>query len=119
MSRKQFQFIQTDPDDIISWMTAKYEAFTGVTVQPGSPERLFIQWTSAVIIQERALANYAANQNLPSRAEGSNLDALSEAAVLEALAANRAGRTIVLVSHRATASTLADRTYSVDRGGAS
>ena len=78
MSRKQFQFIQTDPDDIISWMTAKYEAFTGVTVQPGSPERLFIQWTSAVIIQERALANYAANQNLPSRAEGSNLDALSE-----------------------------------------
>ncbi len=49
----------------------------------------------------------------------SNLDALSEAAVLEALAANRAGRTIVLVSHRATASTLADRTYSVDRGGAS
>lgn len=49
----------------------------------------------------------------------SNLDALSEAAVLEALAANRAGRTIVLVSHRATASTLADRTYSVDRGFAS
>lgn len=49
----------------------------------------------------------------------SNLDALSEAAVLEALAANRTGRTIVLVSHRATASTLADRTYSVDRGGAS
>ncbi len=49
----------------------------------------------------------------------SNLDALSEAAVLEALATNRAGRTIVLVSHRATASTLADRTYSVDRGGAS
>jgi len=78
LSRKQFQFIQTDPDDIISWMTAKYEAFTGVTVQPGSPERLFIQWTSAGIIQERALANYAANQNLPSRAEGSNLDALSE-----------------------------------------
>ena len=59
-------------------MTAKYEELTGVTVQPGSPERLFIQWAASVVIQERALANYAANQNLPSRAEGENLDALAE-----------------------------------------
>lgn len=78
MSRTQYQFIPTDPDDIVEWMAAKYEALTGVTVQPGSPERLFIQWAAAVVIQERALANYAANQNLPSRAEGKNLDALAE-----------------------------------------
>lgn len=59
-------------------MTAKYEELTGVTVQPGSPERLFIQWAASVIIQERVLANSAANQNIPSRAEGKNLDALAE-----------------------------------------
>lgn len=59
-------------------MAAKFEELTGVTVQPGSPERLYIQWAAAVVIQERALANYAANQNLPSRAEGKNLDALAE-----------------------------------------
>ena len=78
MSRTQYQFIPTDPDEIVEWMTAKYEQLTGVTVQPGSPERLFIQWAASVVIQERALANYAANQNLPSRAEGENLDALAE-----------------------------------------
>ena len=78
MSRTQYQFIPTDPDSIVEWMAAKYEELTGVTVQPGSPERLFIQWAAAVVIQERALANYAANQNLPSRAEGKNLDALAE-----------------------------------------
>ena len=78
MSRAQYQFIPTDPDEIVEWMTAKYEELTGVPVQPGSPERLFIQWAASVVIQERALANYAANQNLPSRAEGENLDALAE-----------------------------------------
>ncbi len=78
MSRMQYQFIPTDPDDIIAWMTAKYEELTGVTVQPGSPENIFIRWAAAVVIHERALANYAANQNLPSRAEGKNLDALAE-----------------------------------------
>ena len=78
MSRTQYQFIPTDPDSIVEWMAAKYEELTGVTVQPGSPERLFIQWISSILVQERALANYAANQNIPSRAEGENLDALAE-----------------------------------------
>lgn len=78
MSRTQYQFIPTDPDGIIEWMTTKYEEMTGVTVQPGSPEMLYVRWAASVVIQERALANYAANQNLPSRAEGENLDALAE-----------------------------------------
>lgn len=79
MSRTaQYEFIPTDPAGITEWMAAKYEELTGVTVQPGSPERLFIQWAAAVVIQERILANYAANQNLPSRAEGKNLDAMAE-----------------------------------------
>lgn len=78
MSRTHYQFIPTDPDDIIEWMIAKYEEMTGVTVQPGSPEMLYVRWAASVVIQERALANYAANQNLPSRAEGKNLDALAE-----------------------------------------
>lgn len=83
MSRAQYQFIPTDPDEIIAWLTARYEALTGVAVQPGSPERLFIQWVASVVVQERALTNYAANQNLPSRAEGANLDALAELFYIE------------------------------------
>lgn len=59
-------------------MVAMYEKLTGQTVQPGSPERVFIQWISSVIVQERVLNNYTGNQNIPSRAEGANLDALGE-----------------------------------------
>ena len=47
-------------------------------MRPGSPERLFISWIEDAIIYERALNNHADNQNLPSRAEGENLDALAE-----------------------------------------
>ena len=46
----------------------------------------------------------------------SNLDALNEAAVLRALADNRAGKTVLLVSHRPSAAAIADVTYSVEHG---
>ena len=46
----------------------------------------------------------------------SNLDALNEAAVLRALADNRAGKTVLLVSHRPSAASIADVTYSVEHG---
>lgn len=79
MSRgAEYQFIPTDPEGIIVWLTAMYEEITGVTVQPASPERNFIQWMAEVIVLERVLTNYAANQNIPSRAVGENLDALAE-----------------------------------------
>lgn len=63
---------------MVALLTALYEKFTKTTVHPASPERLFIQYAANIIIQERALSNYAANQNVPSRAEGENLDALAE-----------------------------------------
>lgn len=44
----------------------------------------------------------------------SNLDSLNEAAVLRALADNRAGKTVVLVSHRPSAARVADVTYSIE-----
>ncbi|MCD8199797.1 MAG: baseplate J/gp47 family protein [Coriobacteriaceae bacterium] len=73
-----YQFVSTDADELVAEMIAEYESLTGVTVKPGSPERLFISWCAAIIIQERELTNYTGNQNLPSRAEGENLDALAE-----------------------------------------
>lgn len=79
MSRNtEYQFISTDADAIISMLIAMYEKFTGTTVQPASPEMLFCRWCGNVIIQERVLNNYTGNQNIPSRAEGENLDALGE-----------------------------------------
>ncbi len=46
----------------------------------------------------------------------SNLDSLNEAAVLRALSGARAGKTIVLVSHRASTAMLADTAYTVESG---
>lgn len=79
MSRNaEYQFVSTDTAELVSLIVSMYENITGQTVQPGSPERLFIQWVGNVIVQERVLNNYTGNQNIPSRAEGANLDALGE-----------------------------------------
>ena len=79
MSRNaEYQFVSTDTTELVSLIVSMYEKITGQTVQPGSPERLFIQWVGNVIVQERVLNNYTGNQNIPSRAEGANLDALGE-----------------------------------------
>lgn len=68
----------TNPEEVVTELIALYEAIFKTTVQPASPERLFIQCVAAIIIQERVMNNYTGNQNIPSRAEGKNLDALAE-----------------------------------------
>jgi len=79
MSRNtEYQFVSTNTDALVAELVAAYEKITGVSVQPASPEKLFILWVADVIIQERVLNNYTGNQNIPSRAEGENLDALAE-----------------------------------------
>lgn len=76
--RSDYEFIQTDATALVNTLIAAYEKLTGVTVQPASPERLFIAWVADIIVQTRVAINYAANQNIPSRAVGENLDALAE-----------------------------------------
>ena len=46
----------------------------------------------------------------------SNLDSLNEAVILKALHEERSGKTIVLVSHRASTMGIADEVYSVEHG---
>ena len=77
-STADHQFISTDVDELDALLCAGYEQFLGTPVRPGSPERLFISWIEDAILYERALNNHADNQNLPSRADGDNLDALAE-----------------------------------------
>ena len=85
MSRNtQHQFVSTDVEEVVSAVTAMYEAILHTTVRPADPEMLFIRWVSSVIVQERALTNYTGNQNVPSRAEGENLDALAELTKIQA-----------------------------------
>ena len=46
----------------------------------------------------------------------SNLDSLNEAAVMRALLDARQGKTVVLVSHRASTAAICDASYTVERG---
>ncbi len=78
MRNKDYQFINTDTTALVASLIAAYEQITGIVIRPASPEKLFINWIADVLVQERSLNNYTGNQNLPSRAEGQNLDALGE-----------------------------------------
>lgn len=46
----------------------------------------------------------------------SNLDSLNEAVILKSLDEERAGKTVVLVSHRKSTMGIADKVYSVEHG---
>lgn len=79
MSRgTEYTFAETDSAAIVADLTAKYEDITGRTLLPSDPDKLFISWVAGIIVQERVILNYAANQNLPSAASGEHLDALGE-----------------------------------------
>lgn len=78
MRGSEYRFVTTDSANIVADLTAKYEELTGRSLLPSDPDKLFISWVAGIIIQERILLNYAANQNIPSRAVGENLDALGE-----------------------------------------
>lgn len=73
-----YQFVSTDTNEVISDLVTGYELITKSTVRPASPEMQFIRWVAHVIIQDRMLNNWTGNQNIPSRADGENLDALAE-----------------------------------------
>ena len=74
----EYQFVNNDTAALQADMIALYEQMTGLTVHPASPEKLFIAWVSAALVQAYAMMNYVGNQNIPSRANGENLDALGE-----------------------------------------
>lgn len=73
-----YKFVETDSGKIISLLVENYERLTGRTLLPDDPDKVFILWVALLIVQERALINFAAGQNIPSRAIGENLDALGE-----------------------------------------
>ena len=78
MRNPEYQFVSADAGEIEALLVSGYEHITGEACHPASPERLFIQWISSIITHERVLNNYTGNQNIPSRADGENLDALAE-----------------------------------------
>lgn len=81
------EFLETDTETIESNMIALFEYMrqqqqqpgeTPYKVYPASPERLFIAWVAAIIVQQRILINETAKKNVPRYAEGEYLDSLAE-----------------------------------------
>ena len=82
------EFLETDTETVISNMIALYEEMQraegrdNYKVRPGSPERLFISWGAAIIVQQRTLINETAKMNVPRYAAKSEneeyLDSLAE-----------------------------------------
>lgn len=87
-SYPDIEFIETDTETIINSMIALYEELQRTAgrenykVQPASPERIFISWMAAVIVQQRVLINDTAKMNVPRYAAQSEnedyLDSLAE-----------------------------------------
>lgn len=67
-------FAERDPALIESSIITMYEALSGKTLFPGDPVRLFLSSVALIIIQQRALIDYSAKQNLLAYAVGDNLD---------------------------------------------
>ena len=74
------EFLETDTETIESNMIALYEELVNkelvkqgkrekYKVYPASPERLFIAWCAAIIVQQRVLINETAKKNVPRYAK--------------------------------------------------
>lgn len=78
MRKPDFEIIAADGEATLAEMVARFEELAGTTLVPSSPEYLILRWGASIVTHQRVLINRAANQNIPSRAEGENLDALAE-----------------------------------------
>jgi phage-related baseplate assembly protein len=74
----EISFVDTDTETVVNALILSYEQFTGRTLYPADPVRLFILWVADIIIQERVNIDASAKQNLPRYAEGEYLDSLAE-----------------------------------------
>lgn len=77
-SYPNINFVDTNAETLVNNLIKSYEMFTGRTLYPADPTRLLILWIANVLIQERAIINEAAKQNVPRYAQGKNLDSLGE-----------------------------------------
>ena len=49
-SAPEYQFVDTSTESLVSLLTQGYEQLAGATAQPGSPERLVIQWAASILV---------------------------------------------------------------------
>ena len=72
-----YPFVNLNADEVDADIAAIYTSVTG-KAKPTGADLLFCRLLSSVVLYNAANVNFAANQNLASRASGENLDALAE-----------------------------------------
>ncbi|MDQ0114349.1 baseplate assembly protein [Paenibacillus harenae] len=68
------EFVSDDVTTTLNNLITTYEAISSRTVYPGDPVRLFLLTLASIIVQQRALINLTAKQNLLKYASGLMLD---------------------------------------------
>ena len=94
------ELVERLPQDLDTQLAELGDSLSGGERQRLGLARVFLQDAPLLLLDEPT----------------SNLDALSEASVLKALQENRADKTVVIVTHRASAGAIADDTYTLSSG---
>jgi phage-related baseplate assembly protein len=87
-------FAEKDSKLIESEIISAYEDLAGRTLAPGDPVRIFLLAIASVIIQQRALIDFSAKQNLLAYSSGDYLDHIGALLGVERIAAKPAVTTI-------------------------
>ncbi|NEZ43211.1 baseplate assembly protein [Paenibacillus alvei] len=88
------QFVDADVNRTVQNMIITYEAITNRKLYPADPVRLFLLSIAQLIVQQRAVINQTAKQNLLRYAQGDYLDHLGAMVETERLAAAPAMTTV-------------------------
>ena len=71
-------FVETDPEKMLTDLITSYEDTSGYVLQPASPEKLLIAWLASILVQQNVKINETAKMNVPRYAKGEKLDSLGE-----------------------------------------
>lgn len=93
-------FILTLKDGYKTMIGSSHQSLSGGQLQRLSLARAFLHDTPLILLDEPT----------------SNLDSLNEALVLKSLSDNRAGKTIIMVSHRPSSLKICDRIIRIEQG---
>ncbi|MCY7485821.1 baseplate J/gp47 family protein [Paenibacillus alvei] len=88
------QFVEVDVSKTVQNMIITYEAITNRKLYPADPVRLFLLSIAQIIVQQRAVINQTAKQNLLRYAQDDYLDHLGAMVETERLAAAPAMTTV-------------------------
>ena len=88
-----------------------------MSIEPEDRDQLLKDYSHGMKNKMQMLVNFIANPGVLLLDEPtSNLDSLNEGFILRSLQSERGGRTVVLVSHRASTMAVADEVYAAQEG---